>query len=862
MSTPHERLTEAWGRPKGFVGWMSAVNHRAVGVRYIVTSFIFFLLAGILALLMRLQLIQPDMDIVAPESFNQFLTMHGAVMMFLFAIPMLEGLGIYFVPLMVGARDMAFPRFNAFAYWVYLIGGVILFIAFFTGRGPDAGWFNYPPLSGGTFSPSPTDVTLMGIGESVVGRGIDYYLIAVTMLEVAALVAAVELIVTMFKFRTPGMSLARMPLFCWASLVTAFMIIIAMPALMTVSVMLELDRKFGTTFFETAAGGSSLLWQHLFWFFGHPDVYIMLLPAFGVISTIIAVAVTRPMTGYLLVAMSTVAIGILSFGLWVHHMYAVGIALMGLSFFAAASMMITIPSGITIFAWIATIWKGALRVNTAFMFAAGTIVVFVLGGITGVMVASPVFDWQVHDTYFVVAHFHYVIIGGVILPIFAGLYHWLPKITGRLLNESLGRTCFWLFFIGANLTFFPMHQLGFDGMPRRVYTYLPEQGLGDLNFLATVGAFLMGAGVLVFLIDVGLAQWKGLPAGPNPWGGGTLEWTTSSPPAQYNFMHPPVIRTRYPLWQQVSTEPHPERVPAGWRSFTDALKGERATYLTSVLEARPVGRAFLPAPTLLPFWLAIAVTIIFASFLPIVGFDTELMLIPVGVVLLYILAVVWNWPEHPYAREDTTTDRESPGTLPHLTTGHTSTLWWGMIWLIVIEAVVLGSLMFSYYYLRISVPSWPPDDPQLPAWPPEGIPDPPLILPAIAGAFLVASVVPMYLGVRAIRGGDRGGLLFGVIGATVLALGSLIVSAIHYLDRPFSWTENAYTSIVGTMSGHHVLHVVALVLIAFPVILLAWRGYYDERRFGGIQAIAMYWYFVVAAWVAYYVTVYVTPNFF
>ena len=862
MSTPHERLTLAWQRPPGFVGWMSAVNHRAVGVRYIATALVFFALAGILALMMRVQLIQPEMDFLSPQAFNQFFTMHGAVMMFLFAIPLLEGLGIYFVPLMIGARDMAFPRLNAFGYWIYLFGGIILFIAFFTGRGPDAGWFNYPPLSGAGYSPPPTDVTMMGIGETVAGRGIDYYLIAVTMLEVAALVAAVELIVTMFKFRAPGMSLNRMPLFCWASLVTAFMILIAMPALMTVSVMLEFDRKFGTSFFDTAAGGSSLLWQHLFWFFGHPDVYIMLLPAFGVISTIIAVAVARPLTGYLLVAMSTVAIGILSFGLWVHHMYAAGIALMGLSFFGAASMMITIPSGIVIFAWITTIWKGALKVNTAFLYAAGTIVVFVLGGITGVMVASPVFDWQVHDTYFVVAHFHYVIIGGVILPIFAALYHWLPKITGRMLNETVGHWGFWLTFIGTHVTFFPMHQLGFDGMPRRIYTYLPEQGLGDLNLVATIGAFMMGVGALLVLMDAVRSAFSGIPAGPNPWNGGTLEWATSSPPADYNFATIPVITSRYPLWQQNETDPPADQVPAGWRSFSDALNGERANYLTSVLEARPDGRALLPAPTLLPFWLALAVTAIFAAFLPLVGFDTELILIPAGLVFLYTIAIVWNWPHQAAAREDTSVDREAPGMLPHIRTGHSSTIWWGMIWLIVIEAVVLGCLMFAYFYLRIGTPSWPADDVALPGWPPQGIPDPPLLLPAIAGLLLLMSVVPMYLGIRSIRLGQRTGLLLGLTASTILAIASLVVSSIHYLNRPYSWSDNAYTSIVGTMSGHHALHVAALVLIAVPMILLAVRGYYDEKRYVGVQALSLYWYFVAAAWAVYYTTVYLTPNVF
>ncbi|HEV2124950.1 MAG TPA: cbb3-type cytochrome c oxidase subunit I, partial [Chloroflexota bacterium] len=397
-----ERLNRAWAVPSGLISFFTAVNHRTVGLRYITTAFLFFLLAGIQALVMRLQLAQPGLDVLSPEAYNQFMTMHGSTMMFLFAIPVMEGLGIYLVPLMIGTRDMAFPRLNAFGYWVYLISGLTLYASFFAGNAPDGGWFNYVPLTGKGFSP---------------GVGIDFWVTTITFVEVAALVAAVELIVTILKLRAPGMSANRMPIFVWSVLVMAFMIVFAMPPLMVASVLLGLDRLVGTHFFNAAAGGQPILWQHLFWVFGHPDVYIIALPGFGIISMVIPTFVRRPIAGYTLVVMATVAIGFLSFGLWVHHMFASGLPLMGLSFFAAASMMIAIPSGIQVFSWIATIWRGRAMLDTAFLFALGFLVIFVAGGLTGVMVASVPFDWQVHDTYFIVAHFHYVLIGAAVLPV-------------------------------------------------------------------------------------------------------------------------------------------------------------------------------------------------------------------------------------------------------------------------------------------------------------------------------------------------------------------------------------------------------------------------------------------------------------
>ncbi len=407
---------------------------------------------------------------LGPDAYNQFFTMHGMTMMFLFAVPVMTAVGLYLVPLMIGARNVAFPRLNAYGYWVYLAGGLFLYISFFLNTGPDTGWFSYVPLAGPAFSP---------------GKRVDVYAQSITFTEIAALVAAVELIVTIFKNRAPGMTLNRMPLFVWAMLVQAFMVLFAMPWVATATQLLAMDRLVATHFFNPAEGGDALLWQHLFWFFGHPEVYIILTPALGFVSMIVATFTRRPVFGYPAMVLSLLSIGFLSFGLWVHHMFATGVPQLGQSFFTAASMMITIPSGIQIFCWIATIWSGRPRFSVPFLFVLGFVVLFVIGGVTGVMVASVSFDQQVHDTYFVVAHFHYVLIGGAVFPLLGAFYYWFPKMTGRMLDEGLGRWNFWLLFVGVNLTFFPMHQLGLEGMPRRVYTYLAGTGWGPLNLLAT-----------------------------------------------------------------------------------------------------------------------------------------------------------------------------------------------------------------------------------------------------------------------------------------------------------------------------------------------------------------------------------------
>lgn len=611
--TPHtDTLHDVWAPRPGLIGWLSQVNHRAIGMRYIVTALGFFLLAGITALIMRIQLALPGLNVLSPEAYNQFFTMHGTTMMFLFAIPVMEGIGIYLVPLMIGARDMSFPRLNAFGYFVYLIAGLTLYFSFFTGQAPDGGWFNYVPLSNLEYSPGPN---------------IDFWATAVTFLEIAALVAAVELIVTIFKMRAPGMAVHRMPPLVWAVLVMAFMIIFAMPPLMVASVFLAMDRMVGTHFYRLAGGGDPMLWQHLFWFFGHPEVYIVFIPALGIVAMIVATFSRRPLVGYTPFVLSLVAIGILSFGLWVHHMYTTGLPQLGMNFFAAASMMIAIPSGVIIFGTLATLWLGRPVWNTPLLYVLGFVVTFVLGGITGVMVAAVPFDHQVHDSYFVVAHFHYVLIGGTVFPLFAGLHYWWPKATGRMPSERLGQWSFWLGFSGFHVTFFTMHITGFLGMPRRVYTYPSGLSWDWLNMVSTVGSFVMALGFGLFLFNLAQCLRNGERAEENPWGAGTLEWATTSPPAQYNFARVPGVNSREPLWDDGKA--------VGLYSLRD---DRREALGTSLLDADPEQRLVLPGPSIWPFFLAIAVGLLF------IGTLVSLWAVPLGFLLGVAAVIGWLWP--------------------------------------------------------------------------------------------------------------------------------------------------------------------------------------------------------------------------
>ncbi|MEU5942993.1 cytochrome c oxidase subunit I [Micromonospora sp. NPDC047548] len=620
------RLAERWEERPSLRSWLSTVDHKKIGRRYLVTAGLFFALAGISALVMRTQLARPESRLLSPQEYNQLFTMHGTAMIFLFATPMLFGFGNFLVPLMIGSRDMAFPKLNALGYWIFLFAGLFMWASLPFGAAPNGGWFAYVPLTGEQNNP---------------GLHIDVYTLGLLFLGIATTAASINFIVTALKLRAPGMSLNRVPLFVWAIVATAFMVIFALPALNVDNAMLFLDRRFSTHFFDPQAAGNVLLWQHLFWIFGHPDVYIIVMPALGIVSAVLPAFTRRGVVGYALVVLSIVSIAIISFGVWVHHMFATGLPQLSYSFFSAASTVITIPSGIQIFAWLATMLLGRVVLRVPLLFLIGFIVTFVLGGLTGAMFALTAFDQQVTDSYFVVAHFHYVLIGGAVFPMLAGAYYWLPKITGRMYHERLGRWAFWLVFAGMHVTFFPMHLYGLFGMPRRVYTYRGEPGWGGWNLVSTAGSYLLALGLLLVLAGMVHAIRRGRPAPPDPWGGDSLEWSTDSPPKAYNFPVLPLVHSVHPTWDDAT------RSSMGADATADRILADgRRTLFTSELDGRRERAAEMPEPSLQPLLLALGLLVFFTAML--------LAWYPVAAVAVLAVAAtlaVWLWPPRRPDRE-------------------------------------------------------------------------------------------------------------------------------------------------------------------------------------------------------------------
>ncbi len=531
---------------RGLLAWLTSTDHKRIGISYMVTAFVFYLIGGGLAMVIRTELAQPGTQVVGEGRYNELFTMHGSIMLFLFLGPMAFGLANYFVPLQIGAKDMAFPRLNLLSYWFYLFGGLTMMAGFLTAAGPaDFGWTGYTPLSSIVRSPSP---------------GADLWLLAIVLTGLSGVLTAVNIVATVIAMRAPGMTMFRMPIFTWNMLVVSLLVLIAFPVLTAAGAMLFADRHLGGHIFDATHGGAPVLWQHLFWFFGHPEVYILVLPYFGVVTEILPVFSKRPVFGYAGLVFATIAIGALSVGVWAHHMFATGVVLV--PFFTGFSMLIAVPTGVKLFNWIGTLWGGQISFDTPLLFAVGFMFTFVLGGVTGVMLAAAPIDFHVTDSYFVVAHMHYVLFGGSVLALYAGIYYWFPKVTGRLLNETLGKWHFWLTLIGFHLTFMVQHVLGLEGMPRRVADYYPGDGFTFLNQVSTAGAFLLGASTFPFLWNVWrtLKLKRGDLAGDNPWGGHTLEWATTSPPHPHNFVGPlPPIRSNRPVWDR----DHPDHTEAG-----------------------------------------------------------------------------------------------------------------------------------------------------------------------------------------------------------------------------------------------------------------------------------------------------------
>jgi cytochrome c oxidase subunit I len=617
-----ELLERVWLERPGVLGWLTTVDHKRIGLLYFWTTLVFFGAGGVEALLMRTQLARPNEHLVSPGFFDELFTTHGVTMIFLFIIPMTIGaFGNYLLPLMIGARDMAFPRMNALSYWLFLGSGCFIYAGLFMGLAPNAGWFDYVPLALRTYDP---------------GLNVDFYALGLIFNGISSLAAAINLITTTFKLRAPGMSLNRMPLFCFAQLAVAFALLFALPALTADLVFLELQRKLGFHFFDIAYGGDPLLWQHLFWLFGHPEVYIIILPAFGIATSIIPTFARRKMIAFPLVAMAELLVAFIGFGVWAHHMFATGISTSTLVFFAAASMMVVIPSTIQIYAWTLTVTMGRPQFTAPLLFIGGFIAFFVIGGLSGIMFAAIPFDQATTDTYFVVAHFHFIIFGAAVFPIFAGMYYWFPKVTGRLYHERWAQASFWLTFVGTFLTFFPMHIVGMLGMTRRVYTYQSGLGWDGYNLVETIGAYVMAAGIVAIFANLLWSAFRGAAAGPDPFFGGTLEWTIPSPPPPYNFAVIPTVSSPYPNWDRTDRMEDERRLARGQLS----LPAGHETPATTVREGRPDEVLEMPAESAFPVLLAAATCGVFAMLLL-----SHYAAAAVFALLALAFVAGWHWHE-------------------------------------------------------------------------------------------------------------------------------------------------------------------------------------------------------------------------
>lgn len=830
-----EVFSRVWYDPKGIWELLRGVQNQPIGLRLIGLSILFLLLGGFQALLMRTQLAVPNNTFLDPETYNRLMTMHGTTMMFLVAIPMIEGIGTLVLPQMLGSRELPFPRLAAFTFWTFLFGGLIFYFGFFVNAVPDGGWFAYVPMTNKEFSP---------------GLGVDFYLLGLNVAETAAIAGAVELILSFFKMRAPGMTINRIPIFAWAIMVTGWMIIFAFTPLIVGSTLLELDRAIGTNFFNPDQNGDPLLWQHIFWIFGHPDVYIIFIPPLGIAATIVTVFSRRALVGYTFIVISLVSTAFLSFGLWVHHMFATGLPELSLSFFTAASMMIAIPSGIQIFAYIATIWSGRPVFKTPFLFILGFLVIFVIGGLSGVMVASIPVDLQAHDSYFVVAHFHYVLIGGWLFPTLAGIYYWFPKFMERMPDERLGKWNFWLLFIGFNLTFFPMHISGILGMPRRVYTFDAGKGLEIYNLLSTIGAFIIAASVLVFAYNMIKSARSGPLADANPWNADTLEWAVPTPIPAYGFRRLPVVHSRHPLWDMDAPAP----VKPETQKLLDALENYpldyRAQLVTSAIDAEPEEVFRVASPSIYPLWASLAIAVMT---LLLVFSQYALAAVALGGALLALVG--WYRDNGAFSNPAEEQAFEEEYGIPLRPQGSRAVSRWGMVLAIIALATALITLAFSYLYLRLKPPQWPPD----------GIPSPDPVIPGIALVVLLISVFPMWRAAQGVYRNQAKPLQWGMVAAIVMGIIYVAINIFSYTRLGFNHQTQAFGSIFAVLAVFQML--VTLAALVMSAVTLFWflrgarrTGEGQPRRHRSVTDIALFWYYTAAAGLVTYLLLYIAPQ--
>ncbi|WP_240221411.1 cytochrome c oxidase subunit I [Rheinheimera hassiensis] len=807
------KLAQIWANLPGW-GSLAAVNHSTIGLRFMVTGMVFFLIGGVLAMLIRTQLALPEQSILSADVYGQLFSMHGSVMMFLFAIPVLEGLAIYLIPKMTGSRDLLFPRLSALGYYCYLFGGIIIMFSLVLGIAPASGWFMYTPLSSSEFSPGP---------------GSDFWLLGITFVEISAMAAGIELTVSILCSRAKGMTLSRMPLFCWYILVMALMIVFGFPPLILASILLELERAAGMPFFTVAAGGDPLLWQHLFWLFGHPEVYIIFLPAAGIVSTLIPVFSGRPIVGYRWVVIGIILTGFISFGLWVHHMFTVGIPQLAQAFFSVASMLVAVPTAIQVFAWLATLWYGKVVFRLPMLWICGFLLIFVCGGLTGVMLALVPFNWQVHDTHFVVAHMHYVLVGGMFFPLIAGLYYWLPLVSGRMPSEKIGRWGFWLTFTGFNLTFLLMHLTGLLGMPRRVYTYEAGLGWDWLNLLSSVGSFIMAIGVAMVLLDLLLHFWFGKRASANPWQADTLEWALDMPPAQYNFASLPLVTSRQPLWHDPTL---PQRIATGEGGMANSASGRRENWGTSAVSARVERTLHLPGNSWWPLYSALALAVVCISLL--CRWYPLALLAAAGAL---VLLLCWSW-DNGANLQPTASPGDAELALPLESQSTDGPGRWGMVVTLLANGALFMALLFGWFYLWTAAPQWsaPADGPL------------PVSLLLLCGVLASVAVWQFNRLSVQLAAGQDSHLQRQLWLCVLTGSAHFILLLSLFIMAPLAYTSSAHDAVIMVILLYLLGHAGLAVILTMLQALRVARSYVSKQRPYEPQVVKPFWFYYLSVY--------------